>query len=213
MLLLREQAVKIRPLEENTSRGRKLYIEGNYFSTNVVNGNNRIYPKSMMTEAINNYKSDYMSRNMAGGELKHPNRPNLDPSKIAIKINELNWSGNHVIGKALVVEKMPDGAKISALLDAGFDLGVSSRGLGSLVEENGYDIVQPDYEIRAVDVVTDPSGPGCYVNGLYESTEWFEKDGVWLQVEGVKALNKKSKPQLVHESNLIKKFEKFLGGL
>jgi len=213
MLLLREQAVKIRPLEENTPMGKKLYIEGNYFSTNLLNANNRIYPKQMMENAIEDFRKRYMNMNMAGGELTHPNRPNLDPRKIAIKINELNWSGDYIVGKSLVVEGMPDGKKIAALLEAGFEMGVSSRGLGSLNEENGVDIVQDDYEIRAVDVVTDPSGQNCYVNGLYESTEWVEKDGVWLQVEGIKALNKKSKPQLVHESNLIKKFEKFLGGL
>jgi len=208
--LLHEPLMLVESVEQNTSIGKQMFIEGKYFSTNKRNINGRVYPKLMMESVIDNYRRDFMDINMAGGELNHPNRPTLDPHKIAIKINDLDWDNDYVTGKSLVVEEMPAGKNVGALMRAGFRMGVSSRGLGSLTEDN---IVMDDYEVRAIDVVTNPSGDSCFVNALYESTDWIMKDGVWLQETAVQNLNKKTKSELFNESVMIKRLEKFLGEL
>lgn len=176
--LLIETSNDVEMLVENTAAGKVLYIEGIFAQAEVKNGNKRFYPKGIMESAVDNYKTNFVSTRRALGELNHPDRPFADPAEAAIIIESLEWQGNDVIGKARVFNT-PKGQVVAGLLEGGFNMGVSTRGLGSLKESGGMKYVQSDYMMTAVDAVDGPSGPDCYVRPLVESN-WINKNGVWI---------------------------------
>jgi len=177
--LLMESSFEVESLTENKSDGSKeLFIHGIFAQADVKNGNGRYYPKDILEQAVANYNDKYVSKRRALGELNHPDRPFADPAEAAILISELNWEGNNVIGKAKVLNT-PKGQIIRSLMEGGFNMGVSTRGLGSLSERNGMKYVNSDYMMTAVDCVDMPSGPNCYVNPLVESS-WINKNGIWF---------------------------------
>lgn len=176
--LLFESSHQIEVLHENTDRGKQLYIEGIFAQSELKNGNGRFYPKEVMESAVDKYVTSLVSTRRALGELNHPDRPFPDPAEAAILIESMTWQGNDVIGKAKVLNT-PKGQIIASLLEADFNMGVSTRGLGSLKESNGMKYVQKDFMLTAVDAVDGPSGPNCYVKPMVEST-WIQRNGVWV---------------------------------
>ena len=178
--MLVETSFEVEMLTEQTEKGKQLYIEGIFAQAEVVNGNRRMYKKSIMDPAVDRYISEYVSKRRALGELNHPDRPFADPAHAAIFIKEMKWmpNGRDVYGKALVLDN-PDGQRIKSLMEAGFNMGVSTRGLGTVKESQGIKYVQNDFFMTAVDCVDLPSGPDCYVNQLREST-WAQSNGVWI---------------------------------
>jgi len=180
--LLLETSSEVEVLTEQTEDGKQLFIEGIFAQASKVNGNGRLYERNIMESAISKYVSDYVSKRRALGELNHPeNRCFPDPAEAAIIITELKWgSGDDVYGKAKVLNT-PKGQIVKGLLEGGFNMGVSTRALGSLKERGGIKYVQDDLMFTAVDVVDKPSGPDCYVNPLSEQiNEWVNKNGVWI---------------------------------
>lgn len=177
-ILLRESSFQVDVLTEQKADGKQLYIEGIFCQSEVKNGNGRRYPKSVLEKAVCDYNEQYVSKRRALGELNHPDRPFADPAESAILIESLDWQGNDVVGKAKVMNT-PRGLIIKGLLEAGFNLGVSTRGLGTVSESRGEKIVNSDFMMTAIDAVDGPSGPNCYVNPLTEST-WVIKNGVWV---------------------------------
>lgn len=175
-LLLRERQYEVDVLTEQTDTGTKLYIEGIFAQAEKKNGNGRIYKHQILENAINTYNAQYVAKRRALGELNHPDRPFADPAESAVLIESLKWDGDNVIGKALVMTT-PKGQIVKSLLEAGFNLGVSTRGLGSLTVKSEAKYVNDDYEMTAIDAVDNPSGPDCYVNALMESC------GVWVPYE------------------------------
>lgn len=178
--LLFETNNNVEVLVENTSTGKQLYIEGIFAQAEVRNGNKRFYSKSIMEKALNSYVDTYVSTRRALGELNHPDRPFVDPAEAAILIESLTWQGNDIVGKARVLNT-PRGQVVAGLLEGGFNMGVSTRGLGSLRESGGIKYVQDDYMMTAIDAVDGPSGPNCYVRPMVESS-WINKNGVWIPV-------------------------------
>jgi hypothetical protein len=176
--LLMENSYEVENLTEQTENGKELFIQGIFAQAQVKNGNGRYYEKDVLEQAVEKYNEKFISKRRALGELNHPDRPFADPAKAAILINELKWDGNNVIGKAKVLNT-PKGQIIKGLMEGGFNMGVSTRGLGSLSERNGMKYVNKDYMMTAVDCVDQPSGPDCYVNPLVESS-WVNKNGVWI---------------------------------
>lgn len=150
----------------------KLYIEGVFLQAEVVNGNERLYPKKVLQEAVAKYIKEQVNTNQALGELNHPQRSMPDPLHAAIIIEHLEWRGNDVWGRARIVEgDYAEGDKTAALIRAGWIPGVSSRGLGTL-KRNSYGIneVQEGFKLTVgVDVVWGPSAPNAYVKPVYES--------------------------------------------
>lgn len=199
--LLYESSFQVESLTENTPLGKQLYIEGIFAQAEVKNGNGRIYPISVMEKAVAQYNENYVSKRRALGELNHPPRPFADPAEAAILIESFQMEGNNVIGKAKVLNT-PKGQIIKGLLEGGFNLGVSTRGLGSLLEKNGAKVVQSDFMMTATDAVDMPSGPDCYVNSLYEST-WINKNGVWVPVN-------EQTQEPINEQMFFDKFEQFI---
>jgi hypothetical protein len=200
--LLFESSFQVESLHENTPHGKQLYIEGIFAQANVKNGNGRMYSRSVMEQAVDSYNESYVKKRRALGELNHPDRPFADPAEAAILIESFEMQGDNVIGKAKVLNT-PKGQIIKGLLEGGFNLGVSTRGLGSLVEKNGVKHVQNDFMLTAVDAVDMPSGPNCYVNSLYEST-WVNKNGVWVHV------NEQQNIQPIDESLALEWIEDFV---
>lgn len=207
--MLIESSNQVEALTEQSSTGKNLYIEGIFAQSEKVNGNGRLYEKYIMETSISKYDIDYVSKKRAAGELNHPaNRIFVDLNESAIRTLELKWDGNDVYGKALVLNT-PKGQIIKGLLEGGFNLGVSTRALGSLKEKNGIKYVQNDLMFTAIDVVDNPSGPDCYVDALTESTKWMinESTGTWVPViiEG--------ESDHINEQLFLEKFENLIKGI
>ena len=103
------------------------------------------------------------------------------------------------------------GKIVKSLIKEGARLGVSTRGMGSLKQKNGYNEVQPDFMLSAVDIVADPSAPNAFVNGIMEGKEWIWDNGILIerQIEEYhKQLKQTSKREL--EQKGLRLFEDFL---
>jgi len=203
--LLTEESQDIEILTEQTNAGKQLYIQGIFAQAEILNGNKRKYSRQVMESAVQRYNDQYISKNRAIGELNHPDRPFPDVSEAAIRITEMKMDGNNVIGKAIVLNT-PKGQIIKGLLEGGFALGVSTRGLGSLKEQDGVKMVQSDFMMTAVDAVDGPSAPDAVVNHLYESTQWMlnESTGVWTPVN--------ERGDEINEQQILEKLEQLFKG-
>lgn len=160
-------------VEESASGGQKsYYISGPYVNTEVQNRNGRFYPKSVIESQMDKQLL-LIKENRAMGELNHPNSPTVNPERACHIIKSLKWEGNDVIGKSKVLTALPMGKIVAGLMDEGVKFGVSTRGMGSVKRNSkGMNEVQSDFRLVCVDVVSDPSGPSCFVNGIMEGAEW-----------------------------------------
>jgi hypothetical protein len=131
----------------------------------------------VMESAVNKYVTEQVATGRAVGELNHPDGPSINLDKVSHRITELNWDGNNVIGKALVLDT-PMGQIVKGLVEGGVQLGVSSRGMGTLVQRNGVNTVGRDFVLATVDIVQDPSAPEAFVNGIMEGVEWIWDNGI-----------------------------------
>ena len=153
------------------------FIEGVFMQSEAKNRNGRIYPKAIMEGAVDKYVTEQVSQNRAVGELNHPDGPTVNLDKVSHKITELSWKGNDVVGKAPVLDT-PMGNIVKGLLEGGVQLGVSTRGMGSLEEKSGIMYVKDDFVLNTVDIVQDPSAPTAFVNGIMEGVEWVWNNGI-----------------------------------
>ena len=158
--------------------GKKQYvIEGIFMQADQKNRNGRIYPKAIMESAVDRYNREQISKGRAVGELNHPEGPTINLDKVSHKITELRWEGNNVVGKAQILDT-PMGQIVRGLMEGGVQLGVSSRGMGSLVQRGGINYVANDFQLATVDIVQDPSAPEAFVNGIMEGVEWIWDNGI-----------------------------------
>jgi hypothetical protein len=130
-----------------------------------------------MEKAVDKYVTEQVSTKRAVGELNHPDGPTVNLDKVSHRITELNWDGNNVMGRALILDT-PNGKIVKGLLDGGVQLGVSTRGMGTLEQRNGAMYVKDDFILNTVDIVQDPSAPEAFVNGIMEGVEWIWNNGV-----------------------------------
>jgi len=164
--------------EAKDKNGKKQYmIEGIFMQAESKNRNGRIYPKNVMEKAVDKYMTEQVSKGRAVGELNHPDGPTINLDKVSHKITELKWEGNDVVGKAQILNT-PMGQIVEGLMDGGVRLGVSSRGMGSLVNRGGTNYVGEDFQLATVDIVQDPSAPGAFVDGIMEGVEWIWDNGI-----------------------------------
>ena len=186
MKLIREEILNTSITEEtiDEATGKKnLYIEGIFLQGEITNKNGRLYPGAVMESAVNAYTQRYINTGRAFGELSHPKGPQINLDRVSHIITELRKDGNNYIGKARIAEDTPMGAIAKGIITAGGQLGVSSRGLGSIKESNGVPTVQPDFVLAtAADIVGDPSAPSAFVNGIYESADWAYNNGDFEKV-------------------------------
>lgn len=178
MLLITETVDStIRVLSEEKSGKKSFFIEGVFMQCETPNKNGRIYPKPVLVNEVTRYSEQLVKENRALGELGHPEGPTVNLERVSHMIVSLNENGNDIIGKAKILST-PYGKIVENLIDNGVKLGVSSRGMGSLKQINGINMVQEDFMLAAVDIVADPSAPNAFVNGIMEGKEWVWENGV-----------------------------------
>lgn len=214
MKLIKELNEEIQYIAEEKDGKKTLYIEGVFLQSNLKNRNGRVYPKEVMAKEVARYTAEQIDKKRALGELGHPDGPSLNLDRVSHMITSLREDGNNWIGKAKILET-PMGKIAANLIEAGAQLGVSSRGLGSIKEKNGINEVQDDFMLAtAADIVADPSAPDAYVEGIMESREWVMVDGVW-QGREVEAAQKfiKQAPRHELEEAKLKVFSSFLDKL
>lgn len=203
-------------VEENADTGKKsLYIEGVFLQSNMKNRNGRVYPKEIMQKEVQRYMQEQVETKRAYGELGHPDGPNINLDRVSHMITSLKEDGDNWVGKAKILDT-PMGNIAASLIKEGAGLGVSSRGLGSLVEtKDGINEVQDDFMLAtAADIVADPSAPDAYVQGIMENREWVFVKGVWQEreIEETKTMIRKASASELEEAK-IKAFSSFMDRL
>ena len=214
MKLFTELVENVQYLVEEKNGKKDLFITGPFMQAEQKNRNGRIYKLPILEREVQRYSKEYIDTNRALGELGHPNGPSINLDRVCIKIVELKQNGNDFIGKAKVLST-PMGDIAKNLLESGVQLGVSTRGMGSLKEVNGIMEVQDDFFLAtAADVVADPSAPDAFVQGIMEGVDWVWDNGVIKphQIEAYKETVKKaSKSEL--ETTKLSVFEHFVKSL
>jgi len=178
MKLIREEIESVEVLTEEKNGKKNFYIEGTFLQGDIKNRNGRIYESHILAKEVGRYNDEYIVKNRAMGELGHPNGPTVNLDRVSHKITALTQEGSNFRGKAKILET-PMGRIAGALLNDGVTLGVSSRGMGSLVSRNGVNYVGEDFMLAtAADIVADPSAPDAFVQGIMEGKEWIWDNGL-----------------------------------
>ena len=199
--------------EQKKDGSKDYFIEGVFMQSNKKNRNGRIYEKASLEKAVEKYVVEQVKEGRAVGELNHPEGPTVNLDKVSHKITDLHWQGNDVVGKASIL-KTPMGKIVEGLLEGGVKLGVSSRGMGSLVQKNGASYVGDDFMLATVDIVQDPSAPSAFVNGEMEGVEWVWDNGLIRQqdIEAIETEIKRAPRKDLQEAE-IRAFKNFLSKL
>lgn len=211
MKLIKEITETVSYLTEDANGKKTLYIEGPFLVSEKRNRNGRLYEYNTMKKEVGRYTEEYINKNRAFGELGHPDSPTINLDRVSHMITSLQEDGNQWVGKAKILET-PMGNIAKSLIDSGAQLGVSSRGMGSLKMVNGVNVVQPDFYLAtAADIVADPSAPGAFIHGIMEGKEWMLVDGKWTEVdmeESIQQIKRASSKDI--ESVSLRIFENFL---
>lgn len=214
MKLIREtvEETKLIVEDKGLGKGKQYFIEGIFLQSELVNRNGRMYKESIMDREVGRYLKEQVQNNRAYGELGHPDGPGINLDRVSHLIVDLRKEGTNYIGRAKILET-PMGQIARGLLDGGANLGVSSRAMGSLKQNNeGVQIVQDDFMLStAADIVADPSAPDAYVRGIMEGKEWIFVDGKFVEqnIEEVKSFIKKTSSRNLEEAK-IRAFQHFL---
>ena len=196
---------------EAKENGEKNYvIEGVFAQADQKNRNGRVYPKAIMESAVNKYVDEQVSKKRAVGELNHPEGPTVNLDKVSHLITDLKLEGNNVVGKAQILDT-PMGQIVKGLLEGGVQLGVSTRGMGSLEQRNGVMYVKEDFILSTVDIVQDPSAPDAFVNGIMEGVDWVWNNGI-LKPQAIEEIETeiKTAPPAIRPEVQIREFKNFL---
>ena len=216
MRLIKEFNESITYLTEESKDPKKpnVFIEGVFLQSDLKNKNGRVYPKEIMQREVQRYVNENVKTKRAYGELGHPDGPTVNLDRVSHMITDLREDGNNWIGKAKIMDT-PMGRIVKELISEGAQLGVSSRGLGSLKEKNGINEVQGDFMLAtAADIVADPSAPDAFVSGIMEGKEWVFVNGKWTEQDIEEAQNTISRASLADlEEEKMQVFSNFLDKL
>jgi len=211
---LTEEAIKV--LVEEKEGKKEYFIEGIFLQTKP-NRNNRVYSMNVLEKEVARYNKEYVDRNRAYGELGHPQCPTINLERVSHMIKELKRDGDNFVGKAKIMDT-PYGNIVRNLMQEGAQLGVSSRGMGSLKENSkGIMEVQDDFYLAtAADIVADPSAPDAFVRGIMEGVEWvMNPDGSFKMMKEADIMRtemkKMSSKQL--EEQKFQKFQNYINSL
>ena len=179
MKLITEEISSVKFITEGKGAKKKMYIEGVFLQGDIKNRNGRMYPVNTLAKEVGRYNESFVQKGRALGELGHPEGPTVNLDRVSHKITSLRQEGNNFIGKAQLLET-PMGKIAKSLIAEGVTLGVSSRGVGSLKEDNkGCKVVGEDFMLAtAADIVADPSAPDAFVSGIMEGKEWVWEGGI-----------------------------------
>jgi len=178
MKLITEEISQVKIITEGKGSKKTLHIEGVFLQGGIKNRNGRMYPVNILNNEVNRYCENFVGKGRALGELGHPDGPTVNLDRVSHKITSLVREGNNFVGKAKLLST-PMGKIASSLIGEGVTLGVSSRGVGTLKEDQtGCKVVGEDFQLAtAADIVADPSAPDAFVNGIMEGKEWVWEGG------------------------------------
>ena len=178
MKLISEEIQNAEMLVEETNGKKNYKIRGVFLQSDIKNRNGRIYENDILTKEVKRYNQEFINKKRAFGELGHPDGPTVNLERVSHMITKLEPEGKNFIGEAKIMDT-PYGKIVKGLIDEGAQLGVSSRGMGSLVQKNGANYVGKDFYLAtAADIVADPSAPDAFVEGIMENKEWVWDNGV-----------------------------------
>lgn len=215
MKLISELVEDVEFISEGDGSTKNYFIEGVFLQSNIKNRNGRLYPKEIMKKEVGRYMKEYVDSKRAFGELGHPEGPGINLDRVSHMIVSLTENGDNFIGRAKIMDT-PMGKIAKNLLDEGAKLGVSSRGMGSMVaNKEGVNEVQGDFYLAtAADIVADPSAPDAFVRGIMENADWMFVNGSWTYEkidETKKLIEQTSRKQL--EEVKLRVFENFLSSI
>ena len=178
MRLIAEEITQVKFFAEESNGKKSHFIEGVFLQAEIENKNGRKYPFKTLEREVAKYEESTINKGRALGELGHPDGPSINLDRVSHKILSLKGEGNNFIGRAKILDT-PMGNIAKNLLDEGIQLGVSSRGMGSLQKVEGVQVVQDDFMLStAADIVADPSAPDAFVDGIMEGKEWIWDNGL-----------------------------------
>ena len=212
MKLITEEIEQAEYIVEEAGNGKKNYsIKGIFMQSDVKNRNGRIYPKEILQKEVTRYNREFINKSRAFGELGHPDGPTVNLERVSHMIKALYPEGNNFIGEARVLDT-PYGKIVKSLIDEGAKLGVSSRGMGTLANVGGANVVKDDFYLAtAADIVADPSAPDAFVEGIMEGKEWVWDNGILKEQEINRLrLQAESKERIARAEKNAKVFESFL---
>ena len=216
MKLISEEAINVEFLTEATKSGGKSYfIEGIFMQANKKNRNGRVYPTEILQKEAKRYTTEFIKKKRAFGELGHPDGPTVNLERVSHMIEELEEVGQNFMGRAKILDT-PYGKIVKNLIDEGAQLGVSSRGMGSLKPgRNGISEVQGDFYLAtAADIVADPSAPDAFVHGIMEGKEWVWDNGLLKETQIQEYKDKIEKSSRKDRENvLVEAFKDFIAKL
>ena len=167
--------------EEKEGGGKNYKIRGIFMQADIKNRNGRIYPMEVLNEEVKKYNKNFIEQKRAFGELGHPDGPTVNLERVSHMITSLEPDGKNFIGEAKIMDT-PMGKIVKNLMDEGAKLGVSSRGMGSLKQKSGANVVSDDFYLAtAADIVADPSAPNAFVEGIMEGKEWVWNNGALVE--------------------------------
>ena len=183
MKLISEEIESVEVLTEEKDGKKTLYIQGPFLQAEIVNRNKRCYPLQTMVNEVKRYNEAHVGTGRALGELGHPDGPQINLDRVSHKIVSLQQEGNNFVGKAQILST-PMGKIASSLIGEGVKLGVSSRGMGSIISRDGVNYVGEDFMLAtAADIVADPSAPDAFVEGIMEGKEWVWENNILKEQE------------------------------
>ena len=214
MKLITEQIEDVQILTEERDGKKLLYIEGVFLQSELKNRNGRMYPFDVLNREVERYSEEYVKPTRALGELGHPDGPTINLDRVSHRIVSLRAEGHNFIGKAQILDT-PMGNIAKSLLGEGVQLGVSSRGMGSIDKREDISIVRDDFMLTtAADIVADPSAPDAFVNGIMEGKEWIWDNGILKEAKLDKYrryMDEATRRNM--EERTLKVFENFLSNL
>ena len=214
MKLISEEVAQVDFLTEEVDGKKRQFIEGVFLQAEVKNRNGRMYTVKTLAREVAKYDESYIQKGRALGELGHPDGPSINLDRVSHRIVSLKQEGNNFIGKAQILDT-PMGKIAKNLLDEGVKLGVSSRGMGSLIKKEGCNIVADDFMLAtAADIVADPSAPDAFVDGIMEGKEWVWDNGILKESAVAEIKDEIDHATLINlQERKISAFEQFLKSL
>ena len=183
MKLITETIENIEVLTEERNGKKDYKIKGIFMQADIKNRNGRIYPVGTLAKEVKRYNEQFINKKRAFGELGHPDGPTVNLERVSHMITSLKPEGKNFIGEAKIMDT-PYGKIVKNLIDEGAQLGVSSRGMGSLQSGAQGNVVGKDFYLAtAADIVADPSAPDAFVEGIMEGKEWVWDNGVLKSME------------------------------
>ena len=182
MKLITETIEDVQVLTEERNGTKDYKIKGVFMQADIKNRNGRVYPVETLAKEVRRYSKEFIEKKRAFGELGHPDGPTVNLERVSHMITSLKPEGKNFIGEAKIMDT-PYGKIVKNLIDEGAVLGVSSRGMGSIQQQGGRNLVGKDFYLAtAADIVADPSAPDAFVEGIMEGKEWVWDNGMLKSV-------------------------------